>query len=224
MIPQNLSVKKQFYCYNSVRAFLGRDYMKKFIIIFILFLIVGTGGYLFFEQREKVANLNHAKKLQSTEKTFTFSRMSSKGKPIIFDARTNLYWMVEIDKEMTHFKEAKDKCKYSRYGDFTDWRLPTLYELATISTKCSSSDKIEKWNVEELVSSTGIVRTANFCIKNDDLPNWERLFGFTSGKYLWTSTPRTNPRLPLNWTVVPDKNLAESRPDENVANVLCVRQ
>lgn len=190
----------------------------------MLCLLLVAGCYIFCKKQRETANISYVKKLQTTAQEQTFSKLQAKNDTFIFDSRTKLYWMPKIKDEVVSFKKAEEICTYSNYGGFTDWRLPTVYELATISTKCSSTKEIEKWNVKKFISDSELIKKVGFCTENQDMPRWKKVFGFTSNKYLWTTTSHTSHKLPSRWVVKLNKNITESRPCENNANVICVRK
>lgn len=88
---------------------------------------------------------------------------------------------------------------------------------------CASSENLEQWKIHEITNQRGIFASKNFCPDKKSMEGWDELFGFAAGKDLWSSTSRSNPRVPVSWTAFLDKNYASSKADENSAHVLCVR-
>ncbi|MCK5807704.1 DUF1566 domain-containing protein [bacterium] len=60
---------------------------------------------------------------------FTVQRSHEK---IVVDSMTNLEWQQTISKTMRNWNNAIDYCSSLYYGEYNDWRLPTITELSTV--------------------------------------------------------------------------------------------
>jgi len=70
--------------------------------------------------------------------TRTFTVTTKRGKNLLEDSATGLMWMQEYAKDKT-WQEAIDYCDALDYGGHTDWRLPSLIELWTLTNTSHSS-------------------------------------------------------------------------------------
>ena len=54
-------------------------------------------------------------------------------KQIVIDAKTKLMWQDDKNKIKKNWIDAKDYCNNLNFAEFSDWRLPKLKELLTIT-------------------------------------------------------------------------------------------
>jgi len=66
--------------------------------------------------------------------TIIVSALSAQQAGVTFDSGTSLLWQdnATVKKEIFTFAEAQKHCKNLVIGDYSDFRLPTIYELQTI--------------------------------------------------------------------------------------------
>ncbi len=54
---------------------------------------------------------------------------------IVYDSQTGLMWASQDNGKDIDWYDANKYCKDFKAGGYTDWRLPTIKELATLYTK-----------------------------------------------------------------------------------------
>ena len=66
--------------------------------------------------------------------TMILSALSAQQTGVTFDSGTSLLWQdnATVKKEIFTFAEAKKHCENLVIGEYSDFRLPTIYELQTI--------------------------------------------------------------------------------------------
>jgi hypothetical protein len=70
------------------------------------------------------------------------SRFTAYDNGTVLDTKTNLMWAVRDNGKIINWAEAKYYCENYRGGGYTDWRMPTLDELAGLydESKAYKSD------------------------------------------------------------------------------------
>lgn len=104
----------------------------------------------------------------------------------VLDTRTNLMWAAKDNGEMLMWADAKFYCENYRGGGYTDWRMPTLDELAGLydNTKTYRSDCGLFGTVVHL---TGLIRlTCCFIWASDIRGSDAAVFSFIDGPRFWS--------------------------------------
>jgi hypothetical protein len=115
------------------------------------------------------------------------------------DTKTNLTWQTQLDDKKYRFKEKNNfltKINDSKYGGFNDWRVPTLEELKTITSKdyttINGHDKYIKtplveyinidihsvWSIDAYETNSNIAWCVNFANGKDFGKNIETRLSF----------------------------------------------
>ena len=89
--------------------------LKKFIFIFMIFLFMPV--------------FSNTRILLPQEQWL--SEHFVKGSILIFDSRTDFVWTKNFQQALT-YKQAVRFCKRAKFGNFRNWKLPTIHQLQTI--------------------------------------------------------------------------------------------
>lgn len=115
------------------------------------------------------------------------------GEEIIVDLSTDLIWQAIDANKMMTWDEAQAYVKQLQYAEFTDWRLPTIEELASLIEPISGK---EGWFIDSV-----------FTLRQE-------------GRY-WTSDRAKNPH--DIWYIDFKMPMAATAPASNIRSVLAVR-
>jgi tetratricopeptide (TPR) repeat protein len=80
--------------------------------------------------REEIYKLEYRAEEQIVKEIKRDGRFIAYNNGTVLDTRTNLIWAAKDNGNGINWKGAKSYCENYRGGDYTDWRMPTLDELA----------------------------------------------------------------------------------------------
>ena len=103
----------------------------------------------------------------------------------VLDTRTNLMWAAKDYGVPINWANAKSYCQEYRGGGYTDWRMPTMDELAGLY---DSSRRYKATQMNYTVHLTEMIQLSSCCVwaaetRGDDAAN----FGFGLGRRHWAS-------------------------------------
>ena len=104
----------------------------------------------------------------------------------VLDTRTNLMWAAKDNRDNLMWADAKFYCENYRGGGYTDWRMPTLDELAGLydNTKTYRSDCGLFGTVVHL---TELIRlTCSYIWASEIRGSDAAVFGFSDGPRSWS--------------------------------------
>jgi len=100
------------------------------------------------------------------------------GKGTVTDTKTGLMWAAKDNGLPLHWKDARAYCKNYTGGDYTDWRMPTLDELASLY-----DPEVTNKNGYHL---TVLIETTAQSIWSSERRGFDAgRFNFTYGKIYW---------------------------------------
>jgi hypothetical protein len=105
-------------------------------------------------------------------------RFVNNGDDTVTDTKTGLMWAAKDHGDLINWQSASSYCQNYSGGGYTDWRMPTLTELATLY-----DPKIENkhgYHVSKLIDIS-----ASSCWASDTNDNRAARFNFTYGKVYW---------------------------------------
>jgi hypothetical protein len=98
----------------------------------------------------------------------------------VLDTWTNLMWAARDNGSNINWENAKSYCENYRCGGYTDWRMPTLYELAELLYDADKSYKTKQKNYE--VHLTEFIQLSDFCVwASDTFDSEAAAFEFIGG-------------------------------------------
>lgn len=124
---------------NSVTIFRINDYLyverssKVRALICLVFPLsdVEVNWYRFLVRQPIVLNVaEYGSFKNSADAESSDSRFIANADGTVLDTRTNLMWAARDSGLNINWKDAKSYCRKYRGGGYTDWRMPTLDELA----------------------------------------------------------------------------------------------
>ncbi len=84
----------------------------------------------------------------------------------VLDTKTNLMWAAKDNGNNINWANAKSYCENYRGGGYTDWRMPTLYELTELLYDADKSYKSKQKNYD--VHLTELIQLSDFCVWASD--------------------------------------------------------
>lgn len=93
----------------------------------------------------------------------------------VSDNATGLMWQ-QNDSESTDWEDAISQCEAATTADYTDWRLPNIKELHSLTDYTRSPDTTDSAAISSLFNAT----------------SFENEEGFTDWPYYWASTTHVN--------------------------------
>ncbi|HOC59302.1 MAG TPA: DUF1566 domain-containing protein [Smithellaceae bacterium] len=128
--------------------------------------------------RKKEAHLSARKELSRD------GHLTSYDDKTILDTKTNLMWAVGDNGEDINWTGAKIYCQHYSMGGYTDWRMPTQEELASLFDG-SKSYKVDKRHYS--VHLTSLIQLSASCLWTSEIRESEAAYyDFIHGKLFWT--------------------------------------
>ena len=134
----------------------------------------GNTGYavVFMDRVQSPENKTHSRNLNSQNQQITNNYSQNTGINVdsdnhfivnnngtVLDTRTNLIWAERDNGENISWANAKSYCENYRGGGYSDWRLPTLDELASLYDESKS----RKYNAYDLPIHLTDLISFSFC-------------------------------------------------------------
>jgi len=113
-------------------------------------------------------------------------RFVDNGDGTITDSKTDLMWVAKDNGIPINWPDAIEYCKNLRVGGYSDWRMPTLAELASLF------DRNEK-NKNGYHTIPLISTTAQSCWASEIRDYMAGRFNFTYGKEYWLRQSYSGP-------------------------------
>jgi len=118
-----------------------------------------------------------------TEEISKDDRFVANSNGTVLDKESGLMWAVKDNGEDVNWQGAKRYCERYRGGGYTDWRMPTLEELAGLYDQT----KTYKSACGDDVHLTELIRLTCCCSWTSEKrgSNAAYIFGFTGGSRAW---------------------------------------
>lgn len=105
----------------------------------------------------------------------------------VLDTRTNLMWATMDNGTTINWQNAKSYCENYRGGGYTDWRMPTQYELAKLYDSKKSQPKECLFMTHDIHVATELIEISCFCVWAAETRGSEAAyFGFDYGFPGWS--------------------------------------
>lgn len=124
-----------------------------------------------FSQKKQTEKASREEGLPNQKEIRKDGRFITYDDGTILDAKTNLMWAAKDNASDINWADAKSYCENYRGGGYSDWRMPTLDDLALLFASDTNKDQIE--------------RTSNFHWASETRGSEAALFHLFSGKRLW---------------------------------------
>ncbi len=114
------------------------------------------------------------------------------------DMKTGLMWAPKDNREDINWQDAKRYCENYRGGGYTDWRMPTLDELAGIYDKNTSGYHqgcVSQWDKVKLTKLIHITCCCPWASETSG--STAAYFSFYSGYLYWSNQSHSNPKRAL---------------------------
>lgn len=118
--------------------------------------------------------------------TLASERFVDNGNGTITDKKTDLMWVSKDNGIPINWFDAIEYCKNLRVGGNTDWRIPTMAELASIFNPNKKNKS--GYHTIELISTT-----AQSCWASETRGNSAGRFNFSYGKEYWLRKSYSGP-------------------------------
>jgi len=98
----------------------------------------------------------------------------------VLDTTTNLLWTAKDNGRDINWEDAKSYCANYRGGGYTDWRLPTMNELAALYDN-SKGYLLNRKDLNQnyyKVKLTELIRLSDFCVWSGEMRSYNYIFFF----------------------------------------------
>jgi hypothetical protein len=107
-----------------------------------------------------------------------WDRFLDHGDGTVTDTKTGLMWAATDNGSPINWKDARSYCRNYSGGGHTDWRLPTLAELASLYDPKVKNKR--GYNVTKFIDTS-----AQSCWASETLSTKAARFNFTHGQVYW---------------------------------------
>lgn len=175
-----------------------------------------------------------SKPSENNQVTSQYETICKEHQCVVYDKSTRLFWQRDFLQKENHIgfgmslPEATEYCDSLVYGEFADWRLPTIEEVRTKIYGCNNAMNKEYCNVENIEESEGYARKCSCETKKGPGKYGTYLFpqiwGDDGGQYIiWTNTRAKKGNLPIIALFFQGAFITINE-EYNSAGVRCVRK
>jgi len=118
--------------------------------------------------------------------TMALDRFLNNGDDTVTDTKTGLMWAAKDNGKPINWKDARSYCQHYSGGVHTDWRMPTLAELASLYDPGVKNKR--GYHVTKLIDTS-----AETCWVSETRGYKAARFNFTYGKVYWLRQSYSGP-------------------------------